>query len=193
MEDKFTINNKLYELRSFISNSAPCSKCAFLERKNLSCTFPKEYAKCCSIGKGTRKGWDTREYVEIQPKARSVMCNTLEDIKNDTIGKLVSRELHFGFPSSHEGKGIFSQMEEQKVLQVTTELLEKAWRNEVAQILVETRHLEVISNHFNNLKVCRDLQLRKNVIKGILKILGYSAGSSECATLLREIADEWDD
>lgn len=115
------------------------------------------------------------------------------EIEEETLGRLASRELHFGFPSSHEGKGIFSQMEEQKVLQVTTELFEKCWRNEVAQMLVETDRLEVISNYFSNLKVCRDLQLRKNVIKGILKKLGYSAGSSECATILREIADEWDD
>lgn len=115
------------------------------------------------------------------------------EIKKEAKEKLESNELLFCFPSSHEGKGIFSQMEEQKVLQVTTELFEKYWRNKVAQMLVETDHLEVLSNYFNNLKVCRDLQLRKNVIKGILKKLGYSAGSSECATLLREIADEWDD
>ena len=115
------------------------------------------------------------------------------EIKKEALERLESNELFFGLPSSHEGKRIFSQMEEQKVLQVTTELLEKCWRNEIAQMLVETDHLEVISNYFNNLKVCRDLQLRKNVIKGILKKLGYSAGSSECATLLREIADEWDD
>ena len=115
------------------------------------------------------------------------------EIKKEAVGRLESRELHLGFPGIHKGKGIFSQMEEQKVLQVTTELFEKCWRKEVAQMLVETDHLEVISNYFNDLKVCRDLQLRKNVIKGILKKLGYSAGSSECATLLREIADEWDD
>ena len=92
-----------------------------------------------------------------------------------------------------ENKGIFSQMKEQKVLQVTTELLEECWRNEIAQILVETDRLGVVSNYFNDLAVCRDLQLRKNVIKGILKKLGYSAGSSEIAQILREIADEWDD
>lgn len=119
--------------------------------------------------------------------------SNFSEIEKEAVGRLESRELHFGFPSSLEGKGIFSQMEEQKVLQVTTELLEKCWCNEVAQMLVKTDHLELISNYFNNLKVCRDLQLRKNVIKDILKKLGYSAGSSECATLLREIADEWDD
>jgi hypothetical protein len=114
-------------------------------------------------------------------------------IKKEALERLESNELFFGFPSSHEGKGILSQMEEQKVLQVTTELLEKCWRNEVAQMLVETDHLEVISNYFSELKGCRDLQLRKNVIKGILNKLGYYAGSSECAKILREIADEWDD
>lgn len=115
------------------------------------------------------------------------------EIKKEAKEKLESNELLFCFPSSHEGKGILSQMERQKVLEVTDEILGKCWRNEIAQMLVETDHLEVISNYFSNLKVCRDLQLRKNVIKGILKKLGYSAGSSECATLLREIADEWDD
>ena len=121
------------------------------------------------------------------------IMSDFSEIKKEALERLESNELLFGFPPSHEGKGIFSQMEEQKVLQVTTELFEECWRNEIAQILVETDHLEVISNYFNNLKVCRDLQLRKNVIKSILKKLGYSAGSSECATLLREIADEWDD
>ena len=119
---------------------------------------------------------------------------TKYNIEDEALARLTPKpELKLGFPSGSFGDGIFSQMERQKVLEVTDEILGKCWRNEVAQMLVETDHLEVISNYFNDLKVCRDLQLRKNVIKGILNKLGYYAGSSECAKILREIADEWDD
>jgi hypothetical protein len=58
------INGTDYTLKLFIDNSAPCSKCAFLQRSILKCKFPKEnYTKKCKSTLGTTHGWNTLEYI----------------------------------------------------------------------------------------------------------------------------------
>ena len=62
---KVIINNEYYKLELFENNSAPCSYCHFLERPSLKCTFPDGNKKECEFKKGTKKGWNTFEYVKI--------------------------------------------------------------------------------------------------------------------------------
>jgi hypothetical protein len=59
------INNEYYKLELFENNSAPCSYCHFLERPSLKCTFPDGNKKECEFKKGTKKGWNTFEYVKV--------------------------------------------------------------------------------------------------------------------------------
>ena len=58
------INGTDYTLKLFVDNSAPCSKCAFLQRSILKCKFPEEnYTKKCKSTLGTTHGWNTLEYI----------------------------------------------------------------------------------------------------------------------------------
>lgn len=57
------INGNDYTLKLFVDNSAPCSKCAFLNRSTLKCNFPNNYTKKCKSTLGTTHGWNTLEYI----------------------------------------------------------------------------------------------------------------------------------
>lgn len=57
------INGNDYTLKLFVDNSAPCSKCAFLNHSTLKCNFPKDYTKKCKSTLGTTHGWNTLEYI----------------------------------------------------------------------------------------------------------------------------------
>lgn len=60
--EKYTINEKTYRLIEYIDNSAPCCYCAFLNKGNLKCNFPKNEEKKCRRVTGTTHGWNTLEY-----------------------------------------------------------------------------------------------------------------------------------
>lgn len=51
------------ELKYLEDNSAPCAHCAFYSIGK--CVFPKKEEKECTQTRGTRKGWNTEEYIEL--------------------------------------------------------------------------------------------------------------------------------
>ena len=63
------IGGKGYALRWEIDNSAPCGRCAFFNNithnTEKMCEHPYKEERKCKHEKGTTKGWNCLEYVEI--------------------------------------------------------------------------------------------------------------------------------
>lgn len=60
------VNGLPYILALQLDTSAPCSKCAFLNRTVLMCGFPKNsmVERQCLQTSGVKKGWRTLEYIK---------------------------------------------------------------------------------------------------------------------------------
>ncbi len=76
------IDGILVSLKSFENNSAPCSHCAFFDKYNLECTISKNRIKECKIEEGTKKGWNTLEYVATPLKENDKIISYEDEDNN---------------------------------------------------------------------------------------------------------------
>lgn len=74
------IDGILVSLKSFEDNSAPCSHCAFFDKPNLECIISKNRIKECKMEEGTKKGWNTLEYVATSLKEKDTIISCEDDI-----------------------------------------------------------------------------------------------------------------